>query len=75
MELKQLDQLELKNLYEKIVSLRQEVVKIVDEYGFSASSLVSRTFEKEIEQEYGRKELKKMCMIKEIVPPQVKEHT
>ena len=59
MELKQLDQDQLENLYIKVVELRKNVNSLVDEYGFSASSLVSRTFEQEIEREYGKKLLKR----------------
>lgn len=58
-ELKQLDTLELFGLYEKVIIIRQNVLDLVQEYGFDASQLVSKTFEKSIEAEYGRKILKK----------------
>lgn len=57
-ELKQLDTLELFGLYEKAIVMRKQVLDLVQEYGFDASQLVSKTFEKSIEAEYGRKILK-----------------
>jgi len=53
--LRELDTLELFDLYEKVIKKRQEVLDLVQEFGYDAGKLVSRTFEKDIEAEYGRK--------------------
>ena len=58
-ELKQLDTLELFGLYEKVIAMRKQVLDLVQEYGFDANQLVSQTFERSIEAEYGKKILKK----------------
>ncbi len=50
--------IELEELYLKVKKLRKEVLETCDQFGFSASQLVSRTFENEIEQFYGKKKLK-----------------
>lgn len=58
-ELKQLTVDELEILHHKVIDVRKMVSALVDEYGYSASNLVSRTFEHDIESEYGRKDLKR----------------
>lgn len=60
-ELKALTPEELSELYPIIVNLRKQVLEIVDKYGYSASSLVSRTFEDAIALEFGRKYLKNLA--------------
>ena len=49
---------ELEELYIKVKTMREAVLSLVQKYDHSASTLVSRTFEKEIEAAYGRKKLK-----------------
>lgn len=57
MNLNELSREQLIELYPEIVALRKKVLEIVQKYEFSASQLVSRTFEHEIEMVYGRKVL------------------
>lgn len=54
--------IELEDLYLKVKKLRQEVLDTCDQFGYSASQLVSRHFENEIEQFYGKKKLKKIAL-------------
>jgi hypothetical protein len=54
----ELDNLDLFSLYEEVVKMRKTVLVLVQSYGYDANSLVSRTFEKDIESAYGRKILK-----------------
>lgn len=49
---------ELEDLYLKVKKLREEVLETCEPFGFSASQLVSRNFENEIEKFYGKKLLK-----------------
>lgn len=49
---------QLETLYVQIIYLRNQVNDVCGEYGFSASQLVSRTFEGEVEKFYGKKILK-----------------
>lgn len=49
---------DLEELYLKVKKLRQEVLDTCDPFGYSASQLVSRHFENEIEKFYGKKLLK-----------------
>lgn len=39
--------------------MREEVLELVQKYDFDANSLVSKTFQKAIETEFGRKYLKR----------------
>ena len=64
-ELKQLTTAELEELHHKVIDIRETVSALVDEYGFSASQLVSRTFEHDIETEYGRKTLKALGYVED----------
>lgn len=50
---------DIEELYNRIVELRKEVIALVDSYGYSASQLVSRTFEHDVEAVYGKRKLKK----------------
>lgn len=52
-ELKQLSATELKELYEKVVTMRKAVLELVQNYEYDANSLVSKTFEQSIERWYG----------------------
>jgi len=54
----ELSEKELRDLYLDIIELRQKVLDVVQWYGFSASQLVSKDFQKEVESAYGRKLLK-----------------
>lgn len=54
----ELDNLDLFGLYEKVIKMRIDVLKLVQEFGYDANALVSRTFEKDIEATCGRKILK-----------------
>lgn len=56
--LKSLRPNDLQDLHHAAVKMRKNVNELVDSYGYNASQLVSRTFEHDIEQEYGRKVLK-----------------
>jgi len=58
MEINSLQNNELENLHDNVIKLRKQVIELVDKYGYSASSLVSRTFEQDIESIYGRRLLK-----------------
>ena len=49
---------ELEELYLKVQELRNQVLEVCDHFGYSASQLVSRHFENEIEKFYGKKKLK-----------------
>jgi hypothetical protein len=49
---------ELRNLHLDIIELRQKVLDVVPWYGFSASQLVSKDFQREVELAYGCKQLK-----------------
>lgn len=60
-ELKQLTPDELKTLHTQIVGLRKLVLDVVQEYNYDANSLVSKTFQHDVEQEYGRKKLKELA--------------
>lgn len=58
-ELKQLKEDELIKLYSTVLQMREEVLELVQKYDFDANSLVSKTFQKAIETEFGRKYLKR----------------
>lgn len=58
MTLNELTPEQLEVLYVQVIYLRNQVNELCDEYGFSASQLVSRTFEGEVEKFYGKKKLK-----------------
>lgn len=49
---------DLEELFTQVQNLRKEVIELCDLYGYSASQLVSRHFENEIEKFYGKKLLK-----------------
>lgn len=59
-ELKQLTENELIYLHREVIKMRDEVLTLVQKYDFDANSLVSKTFEKAIETEFGRKYLKRI---------------
>lgn len=59
-ELKKLTTAQLEELHHKIQDLREHVLDTVQEFGYDANSLVSQTFERDIEREYGRKMLKSL---------------
>ncbi|MGI0022801.1 MAG: hypothetical protein ACRD9Q_08080 [Nitrososphaeraceae archaeon] len=63
-ELKQLTEYELEELYFKVRNMREEVITLLGDFNYDASSLVSRTFEHDIEMEFGRKTLKSKNKIK-----------
>lgn len=48
----------MEELHNTVIQMRKAVIKLVDEFGYSASELVSRTFEHDIESVYGRRLLK-----------------
>ena len=52
-ELKSLRKEDLELLHIDVVNLRKTVLDLVQKYGYSAETLVSRTFEHEIERWYG----------------------
>jgi len=56
-EINKLTKEELKDLYIKTIELREMVLAWEKECGYSASSLVSRTAEHDMEMYYGRLEL------------------
>ena len=58
-KLKNLTPKELGILHEAVVKMRIDVLTMVQEYNYSVTQLVSRTFEHDIEAEYGRKLLTK----------------
>jgi hypothetical protein len=58
MNLNELTPKELEVLYVNVRMMRAQVLELVDKYGYSASQLVSRTFEGDIERFYGKKVLK-----------------
>lgn len=59
--IKQLTPDELRELYNKVLVMREQVLEFVQEYeDMDANKLVSKTFQKEIEKEYGRKVLKEL---------------
>ena len=49
---------ELESLYLEVKEIREKVLDLIQPYGYSASQLVSRHFENEIEKFYGKKLLK-----------------
>lgn len=53
-ELKNLSTQELYDLYPIVLELREKVLKLCQEYGYNAESLVNRNFEHDIERYYGR---------------------
>jgi len=59
-ELKQLKEDELIKLHSEVIKIRDEVLELVQKYDFDANSLVSKTFQKAIETEFGRKHLKRI---------------
>ena len=59
-EINSLQNEQLQDLHVAVVKLRKQVLELVDSYGYSASSLVSRTFEHDIEAIYGRRILKEL---------------
>ena len=59
-ELKELSTAQLEEFHHKIKDLREHVLSVVQEYGYDANSLVSQTFERDIEREYGHKVLKSL---------------
>ena len=59
MAINELTEEQLETLHVQVVYLRNQVNEICGEHGYSASQLVSRTYEHEIESAYGRKKLKK----------------
>lgn len=58
MEVISLQNKQLEDLHKEVIELRKQVIELVDKYGYSASQLVSRTFEHDIESIYGRRRLK-----------------
>ena len=63
MEIKGLTEDKLLELYQRVVYERKIVNSLVDEFGYSASQLVSRQFEQDVEKEYCRKVLKRLTKI------------
>lgn len=59
-ELKQLTEEELLQLHAHVIEMREQVLDFVQKYDFDANALVSKTFQKAIETEFGRKYLKRM---------------
>lgn len=57
-EINSLQNKQLEDLHIVVVKLREQVLELVDSYGYSASQLVSRTFEHDLESIYGRRMLK-----------------
>ena len=46
---------ELKNLYRAVQERREEVIQLVQSYGYSANDLVTKKIEHDIERIYGMK--------------------
>ncbi len=61
-ELKQLSEDELTKLHSEVMKMRDEVLALVQKYDFDANSLVSKTFQKAIETEFGRKYFKRITV-------------
>lgn len=59
-ELNSLTPEDLENLHFRVTKMRKEVLELVQEYGYTASQLVSRTLEHDIEMTYGKKILKSL---------------
>lgn len=59
-ELNSLSTEELEKLHSIVTEMRGKVIELVDTYGYTASQLVSRTFEHDIEMIYGKKILKSL---------------
>ena len=59
MKLNELDEETLETLHNVVLDLRRKILDLEREYGYSASSLVSRAFEHDIESEYGRRRLER----------------
>jgi len=60
--IKQLTPDELQKLYDEVVIMREKVLTFVQAYeSMDANKLVSKTFQREIEQEYGSKILKRLA--------------
>lgn len=57
-EINSLQNEQLEDLHIAVVKLREQVLELVDSYGYSANQLVSRTFEHDLESIYGRRMLK-----------------
>lgn len=57
-ELKSLTPYVLEDLYFKVRNMREELINLLGDYNYHASDIVSRTFEHDIEMEFGRKTLK-----------------
>ena len=55
MELKNQTTEELKNLYIAVQARREEVLQLVQAYGYSANDLVTKKMEHDIERIYGTK--------------------
>lgn len=56
-EINRLTREELIELYPKVVQMRKDVLELVQKYGYNVETLISRTFEHDVEMVYGRKVL------------------
>ncbi len=56
-ELKSLDTSELESLYRIIQRYREDVLHLVQSYGYNAQDLVTKNFEHDVEKEFGRQKL------------------
>lgn len=59
LELKKQSIDELKNLHMAVIERREEILQLVQAYGYNVTQLVTREFEHDIEQIYGLKLLEK----------------
>ena len=57
MNINELENSELQNLHYQVVKMRNEVLELVQLYGYDVSGLVTRRFEHDIEQLYGNRAL------------------
>ena len=58
-ELKSLDADELKSLYRIIQRYREDVLHLVQLYGYSMNDLATKQFEHDVEREFGRQGMQK----------------
>lgn len=59
-ELRKLSEEELQQLHKEVIQIRDLVLNFVQKYDFTANQLVSKTFQHEVEKEFGRKYLKRL---------------
>lgn len=58
-ELKSLDTSELESLYRVIQRYREDVLHLVQLYGYRMNDLATKQFEHDVEREFGRQKMEK----------------